>query len=74
MNYLKQDDRVDEAIVLIDPDFLFLNRFELPKDAHPVLSAVYLLFSEQKNWNSFQVYLHFEQKEELECACFALLS
>ena len=37
VNYLKQDDRVDEAIVLIDPDFLFLSRFELPKDAHPVL-------------------------------------
>ena len=37
MNYWKQDDRDDEAIVLIDPDFLFLNKFELPKNAHPVL-------------------------------------
>ena len=34
--FLKQDDRRDEAIVLIDPDFLFLNIFELPKGAPPV--------------------------------------
>lgn len=35
--FLAQDDRRDEAVVLIDPDFLFLTRFELPPDAPPVL-------------------------------------
>lgn len=35
--FFAQDDRRDEAVVLIDPDFLFLSRFELPPDAPPVL-------------------------------------
>jgi len=36
-NFFEQDDRRDEAIVLIDPDFLFLNKFELPDNTPPVL-------------------------------------
>lgn len=31
-SFFAQDDRRDEAIVLIDPDFLFLNQFELPEE------------------------------------------
>jgi hypothetical protein len=34
---MAHDDRRDEAIVLIDPDFLFLNTFQFPKNTPPVL-------------------------------------
>lgn len=37
VNFLAQDDRRDEAIVLIDPDFLFMNKFEFPGKTPPVL-------------------------------------
>jgi hypothetical protein len=36
-SFLANDDRRDEAIVLIDPDFLFLNTFEFPENTPPVL-------------------------------------
>eukprot|EP00580_Thalassiosira_gravida_P004176 CAMPEP_0201624518 /NCGR_PEP_ID=MMETSP0493-20130528/674_1 /ASSEMBLY_ACC=CAM_ASM_000838 /TAXON_ID=420259 /ORGANISM="Thalassiosira gravida, Strain GMp14c1" /LENGTH=570 /DNA_ID=CAMNT_0048094371 /DNA_START=36 /DNA_END=1748 /DNA_ORIENTATION=- len=35
--FFEQDDRRDEAIVLIDPDFLFLKKFEFPENTPPVL-------------------------------------
>ena len=37
VDFLAQDDRRDEAIVLIDPDFLLLNKFEFPEGTLPVL-------------------------------------
>ncbi|KAL7545092.1 hypothetical protein ACHAWF_008450 [Thalassiosira exigua] len=36
-NFLAQDNRRDEAIVLIDPDFLFLKRFRFEESEPPVL-------------------------------------
>ena len=36
-SFLAHDDRRDEAIVLIDPDFLFLNTFKLPPNSPPVI-------------------------------------
>lgn len=36
-HFLAHDDRRDEAIVLIDPDFLFLNTFQFPENTTPVL-------------------------------------
>jgi len=37
VDFLAKDDRRNEAIVLIDPDFLFLNKFEFPAGNPPVL-------------------------------------
>jgi hypothetical protein len=36
-SFLEHDDRRDEAIVLIDPDFLFLNTFQFPENTPPVI-------------------------------------
>jgi hypothetical protein len=36
-SFLAHDDRRDEAVVLIDPDFLFLNTFEFPGYTPPVM-------------------------------------
>ena len=37
VEFLAHDERRDEAVVLIDPDFLFLNKFEFPRGGAPVL-------------------------------------
>lgn len=36
-HYLETDKRMDEAIVLVDPDFLFLNKFQFKEGVEPVM-------------------------------------
>jgi len=60
-DFLAQDDRRDEAIVLIDPDFLFLKIFEFPENTAPVLpgkpaAAKYGLGGQVRMCSSCSIY------------------
>ena len=63
VDFLAHDDRRDEAIVLVDPDFLFLTRFDFPEDVAPAapgkpVAAKYGLGGQVSQVTIFMEYCH----------------